>query len=320
MRIRFAVLVVLLGLVFIFSAGCSDANVVARVNGEKIMRAELNKKVEEIKSGLKSQGFDFEGEQGKEILERVEEEALNQLINETLLMQEAEKQGVIASDKKVQEQLRQIKEQFGEENFKKLLEEQNLSEGDLAEQLRLQISADALFNKMTGDIKVDKQEARTFFDENKRDFEQLKVAHILISVAPDASKEEEESAKQRAVDLISKLKEGADFSSLAKAHSQDPQSAKNGGVMDMYFTRRDPFLMEEFIRGAFELGPGEFSKEPVRTAYGYHIIKVIDKRDTFDELQRSVEERLLSEKKNEAFLKFFSEVKENARIKNMLTK
>ena len=308
--------------IFIFTAlvGCGSANVVARVNGEKILRGDLEKKVEEMKSSLASQGVDFESEQGREIEQKIETEALNQLINETLLMQQAEKEQVVIVDAQVNEQIDSLKQQFGEEMFQTLLKQQNLTEEDLREQLKLQLTADALFKKVTEDVSVSDSEVSKYFDENKNDLEEMKVAHILISVPSSAAESEIKAAEEKAEELIQQIKSGEDFAQLAKENSADSQSAENGGVMDMYFTRQDPFLMDEFVKGAFELGEGQISQKPVRTAYGFHIIKVLDKRSSYEELEPTVKERLVSEKKNQLFVKYFSDLKEKAKIENMLVK
>ncbi|NLO88794.1 MAG: hypothetical protein GX088_00440 [Clostridia bacterium] len=317
---RALVLVVLLAFVVFSMAGCGEGEVVARVNGEKITLSELNKKVGEIKAGLESQGIDLESEEGQSVLKKVEEEALNQLINETLLMQEAKKQGVLAGDDEVQKRLKEIKENFSGNEFKNLLKAQNLTEKDFKKQLKLQLSADALFHKVTENVKVSEQELREYFNKNKGDLEQLKVAHILISVDPEATKEDEEKAKNKAVEIIGRLNKGEDFGFLAKTYSEDAQTKENGGIIDIYFTREDPFFLKEFIEGAFKLQEGEFSKEPVRTTYGYHIIKVMDRKASYEELKSTIKDRLLTERKNDAFVKYFDKIKKDAKIENMLEK
>ena len=76
-------------------------------------------------------------------------------------------------------------------------------------------------------------------------------------------------------------------------------------------------MVKEFIDGAFQLGIGQYSKEPVRSPYGFHIIKVLDKKDTFEELKSLLEEQILNEKKNEAFNDFFNKAKSEAKIENL---
>lgn len=312
----FAILVFAL----IFSAGCGDAAVIARVNGEKILQSELDDKIAEIKMGLTSQGYSFEEEKDKEILGQIEEEAMNQLIDEALLMQQASKEGVAVENSAVQEQMKLLKQQFGNEVFKQLLAQQQMTETKLAKQIEVQLTAEALFNKITGDISLGNEEVQTYYNDNTTKFEQVKVAHILILADADSAPDKAETAQKKANDLIAKLKSGADFSELAKNNSEDGQSAESGGVIDYYFTREDTSLVKEFVDGAFVVGEGQFSQTPVRSPYGFHIIKVLDKKDTYAELKSSLEQQLLSDKKNKAFSEFFNKAKSEAKIENLLKK
>lgn len=126
-KFRTTVLVTVLIFILFIAAGCGSAGVVARVNGEKILQSDLQDKIAEIKMGLTSQGIDFEQEENKEILGQIEEEALNQLMDEALLMQQASKEGIKIDNSAVQDQLKQLKQQFGEETFKQLLAQQKLT-------------------------------------------------------------------------------------------------------------------------------------------------------------------------------------------------
>jgi len=96
--------------------------------------------------------------------------------------------------------------------------------------------------------------------------------HILISVDKDASDEDWDAALEKAKGLIEKLKAGEDFATLAKENSDDG-SAQWGGD---YLFGKDR-MVDEFEKAAFELEPGEFTEEPVKTEYGYHIIKLEEK-------------------------------------------
>ena len=319
--VKYITFTMLLGLIILLPMGCGDGDVVAEVNGEKISRAQLDTKIGELEMGLQSQGFDLEElseEQAEEVSKNLQKEALNQLIDEAILMQQAEKMGVKADEKQAQEELKQFKEGLGEETYKQLLEEQGLTEKDLLEHQKLKLSYDALFKKVTEDVTIDDHEVKSHFDENREDLEQLKVAHILISVEPDSSEEEIESANQKAKELIEQLNNGSDFGELAKEHSDDTQSANNDGSLEVYFSRQDPFFVAEFTEGAFQLDKGQFSPEPVRSDYGFHIIKVLDKKDSYEELKEPLEERLLAARKNEVFNDFFTEAKEKSKIENKL--
>ncbi|KAA5603983.1 peptidylprolyl isomerase [Roseospira marina] len=93
--------------------------------------------------------------------------------------------------------------------------------------------------------------------------EEVKASHILV--------ESEEKAR----DLIAQLEDGADFAELAKAESTGP-SAPNGG--DLGYFQRDGQMVEPFAKAAFDLEAGAYTKEPVQTQFGWHIIKVTDRR------------------------------------------
>jgi len=305
--------------IIVFAAGCGDnGSVIARVNGEKILQSDLDDKISQIKLGLTSQGYTFgDEEQDKEIMGQIEEEAMNQLINEALVMQQAKELGVSVDDSAVQEQLQQFKKQYGAKVFQQLLKQQQLTEAKLAKQIKIQMTGQALFNKVTEGISVDEATAKAQFEKDKAKYEQIKVAHILVAADSNSSEDEIKAAKEKAQGLIAKLDAGADFAALAKSDSEDPQSGANGGVLDFYFTREDTSLVKEFVDGAFKVALGQYSKEPVQTDYGFHIIKVLDKKDSYEELKESLQEQMLSDAKNEAFNKYFNKAKNEAKIENL---
>lgn len=300
-------------------AGCAnDGTVIARVNGEKILQSELDDKIAQIKTGLTSQGYTFgDEEQDKEIMGQIQEEAKAQLIDEALIMQQAKEKGVAVGDAAVQEQLTQLKQQFGADTFKQLLTQQGLTEAKLSKEIKVQLTAEALFNKITGDVTVDEKAAKAQFDQAPEKYEQLKVAHILVAANASANEEQVKAAQTKAKDLIAKLDAGADFAALAKDNSDDTQSGAAGGVLDLYFTREDTSLVKEFVDGSFNAGAvGQYSKEPVRSDFGFHIIKVLDKKETYEELKGTLQEQMLSDAKNKTFNDFFKQAKEAAKIEN----
>ncbi|UKJ73691.1 peptidylprolyl isomerase [Azospirillum brasilense] len=111
--------------------------------------------------------------------------------------------------------------------------------------------------------------------------EEVKAAHILV--------EKEDEAKA----IIAQLKKGGDFAKLAKEKSKDPVAAEQGGDLG-YFTKDT--MVEPFADAAFAMKKGEVSKEPVKTQFGWHIIKVEDKRTqpqpSLDEVKPQLEQQL----------------------------
>jgi peptidyl-prolyl cis-trans isomerase D len=123
-------------------------------------------------------------------------------------------------------------------------------------------------------VVVDPAEVRKAFDENARQYtqpEERKAAHILVAVKPDAKDEEKAAARKKAEDLLAQAKASPQrFAELAKAHSQDPGSAAEGGNLGS-FPRGT--MVKAFDDAVFAMKPGEIAG-PVQTEFGYHVIRV----------------------------------------------
>ncbi len=100
--------------------------------------------------------------------------------------------------------------------------------------------------------------------------EQIRASHILLKTEG----KDDAAVKAQAEDILKQAKAGADFAGLAKKYSEDETSAKNGGDLDFFGRGR---MVPEFDQVAFTLAPGQLS-DPVKTSFGYHIIKVVDKK------------------------------------------
>ena len=123
------------------------------------------------------------------------------------------------------------------------------------------------------EIKIDDQQIKTYYDDHVGDFvvpERVKVRHILLKVESQAPASSWEAARVKAVDVIAKLEQGSDFAALAKKYSEGPTAAK-GGELGWFPRGR---MVKSFEDAAFSLPAGAFTKEPVRTPFGYHVILV----------------------------------------------
>jgi parvulin-like peptidyl-prolyl isomerase len=121
--------------------------------------------------------------------------------------------------------------------------------------------------------------------------EQIRARHILLSLGAEASAEEDAAVKLRADEILTQVREGADFAALASELSEDSGSKINGG--DLGFFARDQ-MVKEFEEAAFSLEPGTVS-EPVKSEYGYHIIRVEEHRDAQQRSFEEVREELAAE-------------------------
>jgi len=315
------IIAVLLCLALLVQACSSGGKAVATVDGEKITQEELDARVSQMSSQLKAAyGVDLEQEEYQDLLPEIQNQALESLIADKLLQKTATDNGLKVEDDKVQAEIDLAAEQLGgKDKLEEYLKEQNITLEELREMIRLSMLQEQLFEQVTAEITASEEEVENYFTEHQADLEQVKVSHILINAdETTASPEEVTAAESQAREIIDQLNGGADFAALAKEKSQDPGSAENGGLMDRYFTRNDPYLLPEFVAGAFEVAEGEFSQEPVKTAYGFHIIKVDDKKDTLAELRPDIEATLVGEQKNQAFNDFMLQKYSQAKIERLV--
>jgi len=301
-------------------AGCGQ-DVVATVNGEKITGAELSQRVDQIKSGMEKQGIDFSGDKGQVFMESLREKTLDEMINNKLVLQEAKKLGKLTQEQ-VQEKVRPFKDQFPTvEEYEKFLDQIMMSEEDVAYILNLQ-------EQVTKDVPpVSEDDVKKYYDENKEQFErpeQLQVRHILFFI-DDGSKgypvqHTDAEARQMAEDVIAQLNQGKDFAALAREKSEDSGTRNGGGL----YTFGEGEAVKEFSDAAYALSPGEYTRTPVKTEYGYHVIKMEKKiaagQYPFEEVKQRLAEQLNDQAISSRFSSFMQEVKDNAKIVNKLAK
>lgn len=146
-------------------------------------------------------------------------------------------------------------------------------------------------------------EMRKYFDEHKDEFEQIKARHILIRMAGSpmplaTGKKElsEEEALAKITELRKKLAAGEPFDSVAQYESDDRTSGSNGGQLGTF---RRHTMVPPFEEAAFKLKVGELS-EPVKTPFGYHLITVDERLNSFDDAKEELEKRLKPEMQQKA--------------------
>jgi peptidyl-prolyl cis-trans isomerase C len=156
--------------------------------------------------------------------------------------------------------------------------------------------AGKVYEQLTKTAKPDEAQLKKYFDEHKADYEQVKARHILIrmqgspaAVRPGQKELTEAEALAKAQDLRKKLAAGGDFAKLAETESDDTGSGANGGDLGSF---RHGQMVPSFEEAAFALKPGELS-QPVKTQFGYHLIKVESKEtQTFDDVKVELERQL----------------------------
>ena len=198
---------------------------------------------------------------------------------------------------KVTKQMEYIKNQYSD-NYEETLKNYGYEDEDeLKDQLRLNFQREQAVDDYIKD-NITEKELKKYYDEEV--VGDISAKHILIKVksATDSEGLEDEEAKKKAKEIIKKLDDGEDFEKLAKENSNDPGSASNGGDLG-YFNKGD--MVKEFEEAAYDLRVNEYTKEPVKTSYGYHIILKTGEKEKgkFDKIKKELKDKLVEKKKEE---------------------
>ncbi len=277
-------------------------DVVARVNGVAINRADLEEAVTEIEARA---GQPMPADQRDRVLRAV----LDQLIGYRLLIQESATRKTAVTDAQVDARMEQIRSQFpSEEVFQQQLQQRKTTLEELRANTResMQITA-MLQTELDAKTAVSPEQVNDFYVKNPAAFQQgerVKASHILVRVQANADAAEREKARAKAAGLVADLKAGKDFAALAKQYSDDPGSGAQGG--DLGFFQRGQ-MVPPFEEAAFALQVGQTS-DLVTSDFGIHIIRVTDRQpgrtQPLDEVKADIEEYLLGQNR-EAQTKLF---------------
>jgi peptidyl-prolyl cis-trans isomerase SurA len=264
----------------VFAAKQPFDGIVATVDDQIILLSELEELrmvTEQQQPGMSRMPAD---QQRQELLER--------LIDDKVVLVKAKQDTTIkVSEKDIAPRVddaisRYVEQQGGEKKFETLLKQTN---GMTLTQFRARLSQQYLDQsyrqklqfKYVGDHEPSNQQIREFYakyqDSLPRQQNSLKLSHIQVKIKPNPAIEK--AAMLKIDSLIKRLDKGEAFSDLAKQYSDD-YSAKDGG--DIGYTKRGT-LDPDYERAAFALETGDYSKAPVRSRFGYHVIKVTGKKD-----------------------------------------
>jgi peptidyl-prolyl cis-trans isomerase C len=291
----------------------------ATVNGIVITQGDFDKEMDRARRQFVRSGRPLSEPQLANIKKRV----LEILINRELLYQESQNKGIKVEDKEVNEQFDIVKKRFPNENeYKAELLKMNISEAELKSQIREGLAIQQFVdNYLAQDVKVSEAEVKDFYKNKPGMFkqpEQIKASHILIKVDTQADKPTKDQANKKIKEIQKKLEAGEDFTSLAKKFSEGPSSIKGGDLG--YFNRGQ--MVKPFEDAAFKLKPGEVS-DIVETRFGYHLIKVVDKKPesvvSYENVKDKIAQYIEQEKKGEVVKAEIEKLREKAVIETYLT-
>ncbi len=255
-----------------------------------------------------------------ERLARIESNILKRLIEKELIRQAVEKASIKVEDGEIDAAFEEYKKRFQtDEQFQNYLRHGRVSVESIKERLHEKRALEKLI-EAKGNLGVDEAEAKDFYDKNERFYVEkagVRASHILVKLPENPTKEQEEAALGKIKELQKELKGGKDFEELAKASSEGPSAPKGG---DLGFFGKGQ-MVKEFEEAAFNMKPGDVSG-PIRTRFGFHIIKVTDKREERKKPLDEVKDQIVQSLKNKKFFqerrKLLQDLEREAKIEKMI--
>ena len=255
-------------------------------------------------------------------LKKIQENILNRLVEEELLAQEIKKQSIDVTSADLDAEFAKYKARFkSEEQFQNYLTHGKTTIEDIRKRLESSFALTKLLQKL-GKLDVSDDEVKKSYESGIKLYtepEQIHAVHILLKVAENAADDKVEVAKKKATDALKKIRGGADFGEVAKEASDDAMTKEKGG--DLGFFRKG-VMVPKFEEAAFALKTGEITREPVRTPFGFHVIKVLEKKEErvkpFDEVKDQIKESLRNRNTFKARRELVESLKTAAKIEKFL--
>jgi peptidyl-prolyl cis-trans isomerase SurA len=314
--------------------GASGGDVIAKVNGRNILRPDIEKYYRNQTEG--------QPEPSADQAQSLRLSILHELIENELLLQQAEKLGLMATDAEVNGKLSEIKAPFTNDEFDKRLKDRGVTLEEIKRDLRRTITVDKVLNKeVTSKVNIGDGDIANYYNQHKAEFNliapQYHLAQILVTSQPSAQvrnlkndkAQTEAEAKKKVAMLMTRLQSGDDFATLARNYSEQPDTASSGGDLG--------FIAENSLQGdrqAYEainrLKVGEYTPPlPAADAgshqiFGYRIIELISKepagqRQPNDpKVQQAIRDQLRDRREQLLKSAYLESLHDHAKVENYL--
>jgi peptidyl-prolyl cis-trans isomerase SurA len=306
--------------------------VMATVNGRKILRTEVDKYFNNQTAQAPQKPTD-------EQADTLRLNILKELIDNEILMQRAEKLGLLATDDEVNVKLAEIKAPFSQQDFDKRLADRGITLADFKADLRRSITVEKVLNKeVTSKINVSDEDITAYYNQHKAEFNliepQYHLAQVLVTTQPNpqarnvANKAQNEVEAKKKIQMIeNRLDSGEDFASVAMNLSEQPETAQNGG--DLGFIPESSLKSDKTAFDAInKLKPGQYTTVLVvadpnsHQVFGYRVVRLISKeaagqRELQDpRVQQAVREQLRDRREQLLKAAYYEVIRDEAKVEN----
>ncbi len=351
--------IIIYSAVLVLCASCQSAvmeDTAAAVNGQPILLSEYQKNrnsvMEQYKKGMP------EFFQQKDAEQQLEQKILNQMIDDAILYQQAEKLKIKLRERELENGMKEVKSRFRMDDYGKVLSDEEAEavfrrelkkEAITPEQFKERIRKQLMIRKVIDEVlkprvkAPEEKEVKAYFEKVKsavtagttavagmnqeeshemltlaqkfRDMtaERVRVRHILVKTDEKTSIVDKSRLLKKAQDIKKQIDEGMDFDELAKS-SEDTESAPRGG--DIGFIIKG-WMDPAFEKAAFSTNVGDVSG-PVETKFGFHIIKIEEKRApqklNYDEVREDLAQYLAGAQMQKELLSYIKELRAKASI------
>ena len=314
--------------------GCSGkqegSDVMAKVNGRKISRSEVDKY-------YNNQTAEAPQQPSAEQADSLRLSILKQLIDNEMLMQRAEKLGLLATDDEINSKLAEIKAPFSQEDFDKRLKDRGITLDDFKRDLRRSLTIEKVLNKeITSKINISDEDITNYYNQHKAEFNfiepQYHLAQILVTSQPNPQvknmKAQNEADARKKIQMIAnRLDSGEDFASVAMAYSEQPETSQNGG--DLGFIPDSSLKTDRIAYDAVnKLKPGQYTAVLVvadpnsHQIYGYRVVKLLSKevsgqRELKDpRVQQAIREQLRDRREQLLKAAYYESIRDKSTVEN----
>jgi len=289
--------------------------VIARVNGAELKKADLERVYEAVVAQSRMEG---DGKSDAEIIDF----ALGELIDAEVLKQETARKNIVPAPEEVDKELEAIKSQFPDaEAFEKTIAEKGVTIEKIRENIVMQLAMrDMLAQEVEKDVSISRSEIEKFYNDNPTYFkteEAIKASHILVKVEEGADEKTVEEARKKIEAILKEVKDGGDFAEIAKKSSEGP-TGPSGGDLGYFGSGQ---MVKPFEDAALALNVGEVSGV-VKTRFGFHVIKLTDKKEggitPFSEVSESIEAYLKRAENGKRYAEFIERIRSSANIEKLI--